>query len=131
MANTMKKNEILSALKNEGAKLVVPVLTAKDAIQTGDFTYVVESESLPGKYYQVAITAKDVIYNDEGDRVPYDPFIEVDRWEMEKEEKKLKAEERARKHDETVKRAQERKAKAKANAQAKKNARNNASNSEQ
>lgn len=120
MANTMKKSEILATLKNEAAKLIVPVLQDKDAIQTNDFTYVVESDELPGKYYQVSITAKDVIYNDDGERVPYDPFIEVDRWEADKEERKLKAEERARKHDETVKRAEERRAKAKANAQAKK-----------
>lgn len=122
--NAMKKTEVLRTLKEEGVALVLDKLTAKDAIKTGDYTYVVESDTLPGKYYQVAITAKDVITDDEGKRVPYDPFIEVDRYEMELEEKKLKAEERKRKHDETVKRAEERRAKAKANAEAKKNARN-------
>ena len=124
MANTnnngMKKTEILRTLKDEAMSLLSPILTEHDAIRTGDYTYVVESSSLPGKYYQVAVTAKDVITNDDGKRVPYDPFIEVDRYEMEQEEKRVKAEERKRKHDETVKRAEERRAKAKANAEAKK-----------
>lgn len=124
MANTnnngMKKTEVLRTLKDEAMSLLSPILTEHDAIRTGDYTYVVESSSLPGKYYQVAVTAKDVITNDDGKRVPYDPFIEVDRYEMEQEEKRVKAEERKRKHDETVKRAEERRAKAKANAEAKK-----------
>lgn len=123
MANTnngMKKSEVLRMLKDEGMGLFQPILDDHDAIKTGDYTYVVESASLPGKYFQVAITAKDVITDDDGKRIPYDPFIEVDRYEMEQEEKRLKAEERKRKHDETVKRAAERRAKAKANAEAKK-----------
>lgn len=125
MANTnnnngMKKTEVLRALKDEGMELFQSILDDHDAIKTGDYVYVVESATLPGKYFQVAITAKDVITDDDGKRIPYDPFIEVDRYEMEQEEKRLKAEERKRKHDETVKRAAERRAKAKANAEAKK-----------
>ena len=118
--NGMKKTEVLRALKDEGMGLFQSILDDHDAIKTGDYVYVVESATLPGKYFQVAITAKDVITDDDGKRIPYDPFIEVDRYEMEQEEKRLKAEERKRKHDETVKRAAERRAKAKANAEAKK-----------
>ena len=90
-SNGMKKTEVLRALKDEGMGLFQSILDDHDAIKTGDYVYVVESATLPGKYFQVAITAKDVITDDDGKRIPYDPFIEVDRYERKSDSRQRSA----------------------------------------
>lgn len=92
-----------------------------DAIQVGDYDYalpvIVDGQE---RYAKLSITAKDTITNDEGEKVAYDPFIEVDRWDFDRKDKEARKIERERKKEEALKRAEERKAKAKAKAEARK-----------
>lgn len=92
-----------------------------DAIQVGDYDYalpvIVDGQE---RYAKLSITAKDTITNDEGEKVAYDPFIEVDRWDFDRKDKEARKIERERKKEEVLKRAEERKAKAKAKAEARK-----------
>lgn len=92
-----------------------------DAIQVGDYDYalpvIVDGQE---RYAKLSITAKDTITNDEGEKVAYDPFIEVDRWDFDRKDKEARKIERECKKEEALKRAEERKAKAKAKAEARK-----------
>lgn len=123
MAVKMTKAQVLKVSKDMVAETeeFKGMLEKFEAIQVGDYDY-----ALPvmvngvERYAKISITAKDTITNDEGEKVAYDPFIEVDRWDFDKKDKAERAAERERKKAETLKRAEERKAKAKAKAEAKK-----------
>lgn len=119
----MTKAEKLKLTKEEVAdnELFRAYLKEADYMQVGDFAYVVPLE-VGGQevYAKISIEAKDTITNDDGEKIPYDPFIEIDRWQADKADKKARAEERARKKAETLKRAEENKRKRAANIAAKK-----------
>jgi hypothetical protein len=118
----MTKAQILEETKKTVIGGFTEVLKEMDSIQVGDFEYAIpvivggEIE----RWAKITITAKDTITDDEGNKVDYAPEIEIDRWQFKKADQKERAEERKRKHDEAVKRAEERRAKAKAKANAKK-----------
>ena len=92
-----------------------------DAIQVGDYEYALPV-TINGeeRYAKLSITAKDTITNDMGEKVAYDPFIEVDRWDFDRKDKAERKAERERKKAETLRKAEERKARAKAKAEARK-----------
>ena len=123
MATKMTKAQILKVSKDNVANTDIfkALIEQFEGIQVGDYDYALPvTVNGEERYAKISITAKDTITNDEGDKVPYDPFIEVDRWDFDKKDKAERAAERERKKAETLKRAEERKAKAKAKADAKK-----------
>ena len=118
----MTKAQILEGAKNSAVGSFIEIFENLDAIQVGDFSYdipVVVGEDIE-RFVNITFTAKDIITNDEGDKVEYDPQIVIDRWNFKKTDQAERKAERDRKHDETVKRAADRRAKAKAKADAKK-----------
>lgn len=117
----MTKAVILKTAKELGFAALKDTIEGLDAIQVDDYRYAfqvtVDGED---RWLTVTLTAKDTIVDDEGEKVPYDPFIEVDRWEAEKAERAEKQRIAAERKAATLKRAEERKAKAKAKAEARK-----------
>lgn len=117
----MKRNEILKAVKENALKLFKPLLDEQSSEQTDDYTYAFLVDVGDGKehWVEVNLTAKDLMVDENGKRVPYDPFVKQADWQAECEIKAEAAAERERKHAETVKKAAERKAKAAERAKAK------------
>lgn len=127
----LKKADVLRMVKENGIADLLPLFESKSAEQTGDFSYdfLVDIGDGQEHWLNITATAKDVMVDDAtGERVPYDPFVKQAQWQADKEEKAAAAAERKRKHDETVKRAEERKAKAREKALAKRKA--NSANAE-
>lgn len=118
----LTKSAILELSKKEAYSHFADKLSEIEAIQVGDFDYAIPVvvDGNIERWVKMSLTAKDTITDDEGNKVPYDPFIEVDRWDFKKEDQAARKAERERKHAEVLKRAAERKAKAKAKADAKK-----------
>ena len=99
----MTKAQILEATKKVTIENFTDILTNLDAVQVGDFDYaipVVVGDDIE-RWAKLSITAKDTITDDEGNKVDYEPEIEVERWKFKKDDQKLRAEERKAKHDET------------------------------
>lgn len=119
----MTKAQILKTAKEIGFEHLRDTIEQLDAIQVDDYRYAFQV-TVDGveRWVTIALTAKDTIMDDEGEKVAYDPFIEVDRWEAEKAERAEKQRIAAEKKAATLKRAEERKAKAKAKAEARKQA---------
>lgn len=110
---TMKQSEILSAVKVGAVADLLPIFESKSAEQTGDFSYAFLVDVGDGQEHwaDVTITAKTFMLDENGKRIPYDPFVKQAEWQADKEAKATAKAERERKHAETVKRAEERKAK--------------------
>ena len=123
MANKMTKAEMLAKAKELAIEPLKSVFESANAEQVGDFTYAVPVEvNGTEKWVEITLTAKDMMTNDEGEKVPYDPFIVSANWQTEKEIKAMEKAEKDRKKAEKVKKANEKRELAKAKAQAKKNA---------
>lgn len=120
---TMKKAEILSTVKALTLAQFKEVIENLNGMQVGDNSFVIP-QMVEGveRWCKVDFTAKDVITDDLGTRVPYNPEIEIDRWEYDLEDKANRKAEREEKHAKTVKRALDLKAKAKEKAELAKSA---------
>lgn len=110
MAMKMKKSEILAQVKALTLAQFKEVMDSLDAQQVGDNDFVVAQEVEGERYCKITFTAKDVITNDEGVRVAYDPEIEIARWEYDMDDKAARKAEREDKHAKIVKRDLDRKA---------------------
>ena len=118
----LTKAQILEMAKNQAVEGFKEVFDELAVIQVGDFSFdipLIVGEDIE-KFVNVTFTAKDVITDDEGNKVEYDPQIVIDRWNFKKSDQAERKAERERKHAEAVKRASDRKAKIKAKAEAKK-----------
>lgn len=123
MANKITKAQVLKSTKDNivADETFIAMLENLGAVQVGDYDYAIPT--MVGdleRWAKVSITAKDTITDDEGEKVAYTPEIEIERWEFDKADKAERKAERERKHQETLRKAEERKAKAKAKALAKK-----------
>lgn len=117
----LTKAQVLEQAKKQAVDVFMHALSEVEAIQVGDFEYAfsVTVDDVE-RWVKLSLVAKDTITDDNGERVAYDPFIEVDRWDFKKADQAKRKAERETKHAEVLKRAEERKAKAKAKADAKK-----------
>ena len=119
----LTKAQILEMAKIRRLRDSKKVFDELAVIQVGDFSFdipLIVGEDIE-KFVNVTFTAKDVITDDEGNKVEYDPQIVIDRWNFKKKSDQAERKaERERKHAEAVKRASDRKAKIKAKAEAKK-----------
>ena len=122
----MKQAEILAKVKENTVEALRPLFEQMGAEQVGDYAYAIPNEVEGERWCVIELTAKTTMTDENGDKIPYDPFVVAEMWKADQEIKKAAAEERARKKAETLKKAEEKKAKAKANALAKKNAREKA-----
>jgi len=118
MATKMKKAEILAQIKSLTLAQFKEVIDNLDGMQVGDNSFVIP-QTIEGeqKWCKIDFTAKDTITNDLGEKVSYDPEIEIDRWDFDREDKAQRKAEREDKHAKIVKRDLERKAKAKEKAE--------------
>lgn len=122
MAIKMKKAEILAQVKTLTVEKFLDLIKELDGMQVGDNDYVIPQDVEGSRWCKVTFTAKDVITDDEGKRVPYNPEIEIDRWEYDMQDKAERKAEREAKHAQIVKRDLDRKAKAKEKAELAKSA---------
>lgn len=117
----LKKSEKLEMAKKIAIEGIITALTDMSAEQVDDFAYAIPVE-IEGeeKWCKISLVAKDTMTDANGEKVPYDPFIEQEMWQDKLNERKVRKEEQAKKKAETLKRAEERKARAKAKAEARK-----------
>ena len=122
----MTQAQRLEAAKANVTALMGDLLNNACAEQVGDFTYAIPTEVNGVEVWvEVSLVAKTTMTTENG-KVAYDPFEKSVVWQAEKEIKQAQAEERARKKAETLRKAEEKRAKAQALAQAKKEARDRA-----
>lgn len=95
MAEKLTKVERLNKAKEEVAALLADILTERDAIKVGDFTYALESTEFPNQYVEITLTAKNP--DPTAKSVAYDPIAKAEEYEA---EKLLKAQEKAEKEAE-------------------------------
>ena len=92
MAEKITKVARLNLAKEEIAAILAPILTERDAIKVGDFTYAIESTEFPNQYVEITLTAKNPDATTKS--VAYDPIAKAEEYEA---EKILKAQEKAEK----------------------------------
>jgi len=106
----MKKSDVLAQIKSLTVAQFTDLIKDLDGMQVGDNDYVIPQEVEGARWCKITFTAKDVITDDEGKRVPYNPEIEIDRWEFDMADKAERKAEREAKHAKIVKRDLDRKA---------------------
>lgn len=117
----MKKAEVLAQAKALALDPFKTILEEVGAEEVKDYVFAIPVE-VDGeeRWVEITLVAKDMMLDDEGKRVPYDPFIVQAEYQAEKELKAQEKAERERKHAEKVKKAEEKKRLAKEKALAKK-----------
>lgn len=120
MEKKLTKAQVLEMAKKNVLGLFNEILDNVGAEEVKAFTYAVPTE-VNGieKWVEITLVAKDMMTDENGDKVPYDPFVVQANYQVEKEIKAEAKAERERKHAEKVKKAQEKREQAKAKAQAK------------
>ena len=124
----MENNKITKAQKLETAKnnvlaMFAEVLETSGAEEVKGFTYAIPTEVAgEERWVEITLTAKDTMTDDEGKRVPYDPFVVQAAYQVEQEIKAAEKAAREKKKAETVKKAEEKRRLAKEKAMAKKSA---------
>ena len=120
MEKKLTKAQVLKMAKKNVLGMIENILNDVGAEEVKSFVYAVPTE-VDGneKWVEVSLVAKDMMTDDNGDKVPYDPFIVQANYQVEKEIKAQEKAERERKHAEKVKKANEKREQAKAKAQAK------------
>ena len=107
MANTMKKSDLLSAIKADTlAKLN---LEALGAVQIGSGLWAIPSIDYEGNQTKIAVTAANPIATEKVAALDLDDAVE--KYQAELAESAAKAAERKRKHDDKVKADADRRAK--------------------
>lgn len=114
------KAQVLEMAKNQAVAKFTEILDNAGAEEVKAFVYAIPVE-VDGneRWVEVTFTAKDMMTDDEGNKVPYDPFIVQANYQAEKVIKAQEKAERERRHAEAVKKAEAKRAEAKAKAQAK------------
>lgn len=119
----MTKAEVLAKAKEMALAPFAEILEEIGAEIVKDYVFAVPVEvNGAERWVEFTLTAKDMMTDENGDKVPYDPFIVQATYQAEKEIKAAEKAERERKHADAVKKAEEKRAQAKAKAQAKKSA---------
>ena len=95
MAEKLTKVERLNKAKEEVAELLADILTERDAIKVGDFTFALESTEFPNQYVEITLTAKNP--DPTAKSLAYDPIAKSEEYEA---EKLLKAQAKAEKEAE-------------------------------
>lgn len=123
MEKKLTKAQILEMAKKNVLGLFEEILEKVGAEEVKSYVYAVPTE-IEGneKWVEVTLVAKDMMTDENGDKVPYDPFVVQANYQVEKEIKAEQKAERERKHAEKVQKANEKRELAKAKAQAKKQA---------
>lgn len=120
MANKMTKAQVLEKAKNNVLDMFKSVLEEIGAEEVKGFTYAIPTEvNGEEKWVEISFVAKDMMTNENGEKVPYDPFVVQANYQVEKEIKAEAKAERERKHAEKVAKAEEKRRLAKEKAQAK------------
>lgn len=120
MANKMTKAQVLEKAKNNVLDMFKNVLEEIGAEEVKGFTYAIPTEvNGDEKWVEIGFVAKDMMTNENGEKVPYDPFVVQANYQVEKEIKAEAKAERERKHAEKVAKAEEKRRLAKEKAQAK------------
>lgn len=117
----MKKAERLAKAKEIVIEHFKDLFETLSAEKVKDFEFSIPVEVGGNEQWvNITITAKDMMTDDEGKKVPYDPFVVQAMYQAEKEIKEAEKAERERKKAETLKKAEEKKRLAKEKALAKK-----------
>lgn len=117
----LKKAERLEMAKNNVVAMFSEVLESASAEKVKGFVFAVPTDVGGNEQWvEVTFVAKDMMTDDEGKKVPYDPFVVQAAYQVEQEIKAQEKAERERKKAETLKKAEEKKRLAKEKALAKK-----------
>lgn len=120
MANKITKAQVLEMAKRNVLGLFEEILNDVGAEEVKAFTYAIPTEVNGNeKWVEITLVAKDMMTDENGDKVPYDPFVVQANYQVEKEIKAEAKAERERKHAEKVAKAEQKRKEAKAKAQAK------------
>lgn len=117
----MTKAQVLEKAKANVLDLIKATIEKVGAEEVKNYVYAVPTE-VDGneKWVEITLVAKDTMTDENGDKVPYDPFVVQANYQVEKEIKAEAKAERERKHAEKVKKAEEKRRLAKEKALAKK-----------
>ena len=121
MANKITKAQILENAKAQVLEKLKAVLEDAGAEEVKNYVYAIPADvNGAERWVEVSFVAKDTMTDENGEKVPYDPFVVQANYQVEKEIKAEAKAERERKHAEKVKKAEAKRAEAKAKAAAKK-----------
>lgn len=116
----MTKAQVLEMAKINVLAMFDSLLAEIGAEEVKGFTYAIPTEvNGEEKWVEISFVAKDMMTNESGEKVPYDPFVVQANYQVEKEIKAEAKAERERKHAEKVAKAEEKRRLAKEKAQAK------------
>ena len=120
MEKKITKAQVLEMAKKNVFGLFEEILENVGAEEVKAFTYAIPTEvNGTEKWVEITLVAKDMMTDENGDKVPYDPFVVQANYQAEKEIKAEAKAERERKHAEKVAKAEQKRKEAKAKAQAK------------
>ena len=120
MEKKMTKAQVLEMAKKNVLTMFDSLLEESGAEEVKAFTYAIPTDvNGAEKWVEITFVAKDMMTDENGDKIPYDPFIVQANYQVEKEIKAEAKAERERKHAEKVAKAEQKRKEAKAKAQAK------------